>query len=254
MGVNMQNTLLEAPGTTKHTVELIAALSAPFPRELPLLPTAAALLLDATGLHAEALRHAEDRLYTLYRSAAAAYADRHLILAAPTPSDLCNKALLPAHLCAALRVSPLCRLSLLFPPIGTVAEIDALRRLTEQAMCDLLRRGLPFDELVESYLSVGSLAALEQARVFAEDADRLVLDIDRLAASAAEPSQEALLAAICSAAEDAHAVGRRAVAMGAGLLAGDLLPALVEAGVDALILPAAHLEPAAARLGALCPC
>ena len=50
MGVNMQNTLLEAPGTTKHTVELIAALSAPFPRELPLLPTAAALLLDAYGL------------------------------------------------------------------------------------------------------------------------------------------------------------------------------------------------------------
>lgn len=258
-----------------QTVELIATLTAPFTdaaleAAFPADGDGAALL-DATGLCAETVIRAEEKLLALYLRAVKAAEGRHLYLRAPLPEGqfgmrtlLESPALLTAHLLAALRASPYGRVSLLFPAVCTVREIAAARQLTEQAMQTLLEREQIFDELVECGIELVTPAAALLSRSLAEEVDLLTVDTDRLAASAlaaspASPHYEALLESSATAVlrlievavGNAHLTGRRVMLYGDLLARPVFLPHLLAMGADALAAPPARLAALRDRIRAL---
>lgn len=250
-------------GGLAYSVMLDARELALWDRNTAASPTAA-LLLDAAPLHTETLLHAEERLYRAYRCAADAANGRHLILTAPVPVEknapvgiralIRRPALLSAYLSAALRASATARVSLLLPHVSTADEIAEVRRIAEQAMGDLMRRGLAFDELTESYISVGTPAAVILSRTLAEECDLLAVDADRLIsltvaalpdtplyAELLQKSRKAVLSLIRLAIENAHTAHRRVAVSGTHFLSETDLQELLDLGVDALILPSTAL-------------
>ena len=217
-----------------------------------------ALLLDASGLHAETVMYAEEKLFEFYSHIAEHADGRQLILIAPSAHLSRGLAALPPHredprfffsfLTAALRTSAFGRVSLLLPNISSTAELAVIRRLIEQAMRSLLHRSHAFDEMVEIGLRIDTPAAALLSKSLAEEVDFLTLELDRLARlTLADPSPEA--DQLCRNAEavlhlaeiavgNAHMLGRFMIAQGDMASNRRILPHLLSMGVDALALPA----------------
>lgn len=237
-----------------------ASLSAREPLEQPIAAPEESLLLFFTPRSEDAAAFdAAQRLQHLYHRAMTA--DRHYILAAPAPAPsvgmpwgaarlLETEPLLRAWLQAALRASAEARVSLLWPAAGSPAAQSALRKITEQVMTELYRKGEPFDELLAVGTTLGTPASLLSAGSFCEEADFAVIDTDSLlrlslAAAPDTPFFEEALQASATGLLRLLEIGvgnlrmrRRFVAVGGRLAHDERFAEHLQAiGADALILP-----------------
>jgi phosphoenolpyruvate-protein kinase (PTS system EI component) len=269
MGVIMLKEAARANASADE-ITLIAALSAPLDQgALSSGIGGKRLLLDPSFLHAEALMHAEERLYSQFASAVKAALGQQVILSAPVPNEknaasgiratLQRPALMEAYLSAALRASRLGPVALLLPLVCSTAEIASARQYTETTMRRLKAQGETFDELTELYISISSPAAVMHSRRLVQEADLVILELDALisltlGASPNARDRAALLAAgrdpllhlVEIAVGNTHLAGRRAAIRAGSLALQQLLPELIAMGIDALILSPSDLFSAAA--------
>ncbi|MBQ8357448.1 MAG: hypothetical protein IJX39_06530 [Clostridia bacterium] len=218
-------------------------------------------MIDATGLGAETVRHGEERFFHLYREAAEAARDGHLLLLCPTESDptvyamprlSTSPRLILSQLCAALRASALGHVSLILPYVHTVGEIDRIRQLIDRAMRLLAGRGEPFDEAITVGILLATPASLLLSRKLLETVDFLLIDADTVTrlSVAADPhaspelmneSAAAVLRLIEVGVGNAHACGRFAAVGGQMVSDHRYLPHFLAMGADALFAPAEQI-------------
>ena len=130
-----------------------------------------------------------DAFLRLYRKAASK--ERHLTLIAPAPQPdathtwglqhfLTQDALSRGWLCAALRLSALCKVSLLLPQPALPTDLPAAKEMIEGEMLSLYQSGTTFDDLLTLGVTLGTPAALLDAARLCEEADFAVIDTDAL--------------------------------------------------------------------------
>lgn len=239
-------------------VKQIVTLCAPLNRELAvnILSSKEDFLLqpDATGLHAQTVMHAEEKLFSFYHEIACLADGRQMILPMPFSNAepfFNSQAPVFAHdffrefLHAALRTSAFGRVALLCPQIGSCKDIAFVRQVLQDAMASLLYRGHPFDEMAELGIRIGTPAAALLSRALAEEVDFLDLDLDSLAAHAMgaahitpaliDQNTEAVLRLVEIAVGNAHLVGRFISISGQLANRADFLPHLLAIGADAIV-------------------
>lgn len=267
------------PSSVKRAVgiSLIPLLSAPFDQsdlEKSLQSANSGMAaLDAAGLQADTLLHAQERFSSLYEASVKAASSTQFFLLCPpfTPQEgvllsparqlNASRELRIAQLCAALRASAQGQISLVLPFVDTVQEIEDARHLIEQAMRRLTAQKIPFDETVSMGILLSTPAAMLLSRKLIETADFAVIDTDILAQLALNSTTvcknfdhllnenaEAILRLVEMGVGNAHLLDRF-VAIGGSLALDDrLLPHFLAMGVNALIVPAQRTEQIKKRL------
>lgn len=176
-----------------------------------------------------------------------------------------NPELLKTQLRALYRAGRYGRLSIMYPMITSVEEIDRLRELERQAREELLRQRIPFEGKLPTGIMIETPAAAlisdELARkvdffsVGTNDLTQYTLAVDRQNAALCEfrnPHHRAVLKMIEMTAENAHAAGIRIGICGE--LAGDLSMTedFIRMGIDELSVPAGMILPLRERIREIC--
>lgn len=224
-------------------IQKILTLTEPItPDVAPLLQDAAALLIDASKLHADTVRRPEERCFSLYERIMGGAPEHHFWLMPPSPQGVPTAAQLlddapffHSFLTAALRASAMGQVSLLLPQVQGTAEIRATRRMINNVMSELYRRGEPFDETTRLGICTGTRDALLHSRKLLEEADHLIIDTDALSRTI-----EGLMPQIQSieiGVGNAHILNRFVALKGKLATDPRALPHLCAMGADALILP-----------------
>lgn|GEM_PF-2051577 len=201
----------------------------------------------------------EDAFLRLYRHAASP--NRHLILLAPAPAPALGKPwglsrllvadhFFHAWLTAALRLSALCRVSLLLPHAALPSDLSAARAAIERAMAALYRNGENFDDMIDLGVTLGTPASLLSSKQFCEEADFTVIDTDALlslsfAATSDAPLFEkmlkehaiGILRLLETSVGNAHNAGRFSAIGGRLAFDPTFCGELLALGADAVILP-----------------
>ena len=231
------------------------------------------LLLDTAGLQADTLLYAEERFFSFYEKTIEKAKENLLFLLCPffTPQKngllgashqaIASRELLFSQLCAALRASANGQIALILPCASTVQEIEATRRLVEQAMRKLTARRLPFDQALPLGILLTTPAAFLLSRKLIEAVDFVMIDTDLLTQSLlnsapvsefferspSECSWEVLRLAEM-AIGNAHLLGRFAMIGGSLALDPRFFPHFLAMGANGLIVPAQKLEKVKRRL------
>ena len=215
--------------------------SAPPLRDVPMF------LIDASDIHAETVRHPEERCFSLYQSILQSAPDRHFLLSPPMPPSgerdfpamnplLKAQPFLHAFLTAALRASETGQVSILFPAVQSVQEIHEARRALGTVMGELYERGEYFDETLRSGITLATPQALTNSRRLLEEADFAVIDTEAISHTVSGLLPQMSLVEI--GVGNAHILGRFAAICGKAATDPRALPHLLAMGADALIMPA----------------
>ncbi len=239
--------------------------------EIPAIEEGLPLLLYAEEALGGSLADAEERFFAIYRRAARLCGDGELLPMMADPAQryvkydalaaegrgvrglLETPSLFLAQLRAMLRVSAFCRVAPVLPFVSSTKELLMARALLETAMRELVVRGEAFDELLTLGACIETPAAALCCEALAGEVDFLLIDTDPLFAFAlADPAPEGLLFAsnevrdglfslLRHITEQAHRKGRFVGITGRAAASTVLSPLLIEAGADALALPARAL-------------
>ena len=185
--------------------------------------------------------------------------DRHLTLIAPAPLPeasqswglrhlLASTAQLRGWFTAALRLSAICKISLLLPQPSLAGDLQAAKMLLEETMLSLSHNRTDYDDLMSIGVTLSTPGALLDAATLCEEADFAVIDTDTLlrltlAAEPGTPLLEELLShggnalwrLLEAGIELLHRIGRFVAV--SGRLADDLLfeEMLISVGADAVL-------------------